>query len=132
MNELVKGQDQALKTVNRQVKSWEAKLADYDALEARLHEAEQRTQSHADVAHLEASLHAARQEGQALMNELDALRANKIPDFEQAMAHRDTMIDDLHAELDEARSAGADTMMQQQLEEQHEMVCALQDALAAE
>ena len=132
MNELVKGQDQALKTVNRQVKSWEAKLADYDALVARLHEAEQRTQSHADVAHLEASLHAARQECQALMNELDALRANKIPDLEQAMAQRDTMIDDLHAELDEARSAGADTMMQQQLEEQHEMVCALQDALAAE
>ena len=132
MNELVKSQDQALKTVNRQVKSWEAKLADYDALEARLREAEQRTQPHADVAHLETSLHTAQQECQALVDELDALRTNKVPNLEDAMAHRDVIIEDLHAELDEARSAGADAMMQQQLDEQHEMVCALQDALAAE
>jgi len=128
MNELVKSQDQALKTVNRQVKQWEAKLADYEQLqeqlrlaEARTHAAEQgqRGDSAApEVVQLEAALRAEQAERLALQAHVDALR--EAPTSDEALRYGDSSsADDVPA-------------LQQQLDEQHEVICELQDALAAE
>ena len=158
MNELVKSQDQALKTVNRQVKSWEAKMLELDVLQEQLRTAEERArqaeaacantgrQECADHEHqihrLERLLHAAKEERDAMHDELDAMRLNESPDLHEAIQHRDNMIQDLRAELADAQTQLEQGMpsdnphqtaqFQQQLEEQHETICSLQDALAAE
>ncbi|WFD20466.1 hypothetical protein MCAP1_002710 [Malassezia caprae] len=127
MNELVKSQDQALKTVNRQVKQWEAKLADYEQLQEQLRQAEvrahaaeqgQRADSAApDVAQLEAALRNEQAERLALQAHVDALReAPRSAD--EALRYGDSSVDV--------------PALQQQLDEQHEVICELQDTLAAE
>lgn len=131
MTELVKSQDQALKTVNRQVKQWETKLADYEQLqeqlrqaEARAHTAEQKQRGDSaapHVAQLEAALRAEQAERLALQAHVDAMREGAAPSSgDEALRYGD--------------SSGADDApaLQQQLDEQHDVICELQDALAAE
>ena len=157
LNELVKRQDQALKSVNTQVKAWEARLRDYDALQARLQAAEQRARAletelerrpaprGADAEELE--VRRARED--QLLAENDALRGELRARGDSLVAGaRDEQIAELRADLEQAereleyvRATGGAPgseegemleRLQRQADEQHETICALQDALAAE
>lgn len=158
LNELVKSQDQALKDVNRQVKSWEAKWAEFEALQARLSAAEARADQ-PDHTECEQALRASREAQHALERDLAVLQERRAFEREQSQRERDAMVDSVRAELAEAEEAletaraelaetqealedarassspspgMADSALQAQLEEQHETLCSLQDALAAE
>ncbi|KOS13603.1 hypothetical protein Malapachy_1781 [Malassezia pachydermatis] len=160
MNELVKNQDQALKTVNRQVKAWEAKWADYETLQAQLADAEARAKAaeeaargqhvDADVQRLEVALQDAQSAQRSMEREMDLAQERHRHAMQQALRERDAMVDGMRADLaatqdalERARampmspslrlSQGQDVQaLQQQIEEQHEAICSLQDALAAE
>ena len=147
MSELLKSQDNALKTVNREVKTWEAKLADYEALHERMLAAEERARRAERAeppggARREAALRRAEDACAAAERERDGL--------ERTLAERDVRgVKDERGELAALREENAalreelataqdavsvpdDAALQQQLDEQHETICALQDELAAE
>ncbi|WFD27891.1 hypothetical protein MNAN1_002899 [Malassezia nana] len=130
LNELLKSQDQALKTVNRQVRQWEAKLADHEQLQEQLRQAEARaaqgtqdTNASEEIERLEAALRTERDERLALQAHVDALRetaTDAAPSSAEELRYGDSSrTEDVSA-------------LQQQLDEQHELICELQDALAAE
>ncbi|PKI82493.1 hypothetical protein MVES_003668 [Malassezia vespertilionis] len=135
LNELVKGQDQALKAVNKQVKGWEHKLQDYDALQEQLHALT------SEIAALRA------QEPSAALAELEARHRAERETWEEQLVgqtdlDRDTLVQDLRADLQDAereivflrRGAASSPALdlQREVDEQHESIGALQDALAAE
>ncbi|WFD02214.1 hypothetical protein MOBT1_000895 [Malassezia obtusa] len=161
LNELVKGQDQALKTVNKQVKAWESKMQSYDELQDKLRAAEERARAaeaaaeaarthepdSTQVEELQAALRTQQLENEALERELTALNeANEHrKDDRDDRDDRDALIEDLRADLQDAEkeieylrtnpeSAETDAMeqLQRQVDEQHETIASLQDALAAE
>ncbi|WFD43757.1 hypothetical protein MPSI1_002421 [Malassezia psittaci] len=160
LNELVKGQDQALKTVNKQVKAWEAKIHDYDALQERLREAEQqaltaqnqlgalgnRSTDQTKLEELEAALRTQQLENEALERELATLsEAQAQASSQGAQDRRDAELQDLRADLQAAeeeidylrsnpQSAEADMIqrLQHQIDDHQETIASLQDALAAE
>ena len=107
LNELVKRQDQALKAVNEQVKRWELRVQDYDALSGALAAAEAR---------------AAAAEAAAPPADVAALE-RELADVHAALADAEHAL---------SAPAEADASLQRQVDEQHETICALQDALAAE
>lgn len=122
LNDLVKGQDQALKTVNKQVKGWETKLQDYDALQEQLRRAEERAAAaeakaaaarpdDARVASLEAKLRSEQANRASLEDELAALRDDtqrqrghqtEVDELHEDIAERDELIDKLRADLIDA------------------------------
>ncbi|KAI3623913.1 hypothetical protein CBS14141_003612 [Malassezia furfur] len=158
LNELVKGQDQALKTVNKQVKAWESKIQDYEALQERLQHAEERARAaeasaeaartersdNAELDELRAALRTQQLENEALEREL-ASRSDAHAREQRDDDERDALIENLRADLQDAEqeiaylrdhpeSADAEALdqLQRQLDEQHETIASLQDALAAE
>lgn len=158
LNELVKGQDQALKTVNKQVKAWESKIQDYEALQERLERAEERARTAeacADAARAErtedteldelrAALRTQQLENEALEREL-ASRSDAHAREQRDDDERDALIENLRADLQDAEQeiaylrdhpesadAAALDQLQRQVDEQHETIASLQDALAAE
>ncbi|WFC95403.1 hypothetical protein MBRA1_002051 [Malassezia brasiliensis] len=158
LNELVKGQDQALKTVNKQVKAWESKIQDYEALQERLQHAEERArtaEARADAARAErrdnteldelrAALRTQQLENEALEREL-ASRSDAHAREQRDDDERDALIENLRADLQDAEQeiaylrdhpesadAVALDQLQRQVDEQHETIASLQDALAAE
>lgn len=135
MNELVKSQDQALKTVNRQVKQWEAKLADYEQLQEQLRQAEARalaaeqgeraiSAAPGDVAQLEAALRAEQTERLALQAQIEGLQQGRA-DTAPSSADEPSRFGDTSSVYDAPA-------LQQQVDEQNDVICELQDALAAE
>ncbi|WFC99864.1 hypothetical protein MYAM1_002610 [Malassezia yamatoensis] len=160
LNELVKGQDQALKTVNKQVKAWETKIQDYDGLQERLSHAEQqaltaqnelealqnRSTNQTKYEELEAALRTQQLENEALERELATLsEAQAQASSKGAQESRDAEWQDLRADLQAAeeeidylrnhpQSAETDMIqrLQHQIDDHQETIASLQDALAAE
>ncbi|WFD31188.1 hypothetical protein MSPP1_002222 [Malassezia sp. CBS 17886] len=161
LNELVKRQDLALKSVNREVKGWETKLQDYEELSARLLRAEEHVQSlEGQLARAEPAGDAADASAVQRLEVQLSERERECADWEahvaelrEEVAHwRDALehgqsahvaelqadLQDAERELAELRANPGDAhgdaveQLQQQVDEQHESLCALQDALAAE
>ena len=126
LNELVKRQDQALKSVNQQVKGWEQRLQDHEELSGALAAAEARADA----------LERQREHDSAAVEQKAAASLHaEVAELERALAAREDELVAAHAALDRAeRELGgrADDSLQRQVDEQHEAICTLQDALAAE
>ncbi|WFD36935.1 hypothetical protein MCUN1_003827 [Malassezia cuniculi] len=136
LNELVKRQDQALKSVNQQVKEWEHKLNAHEDMAGALAAAEARARSAEDNARaLERRLDSAASEAS---RHASAQLESQIGALQRALESRDAELEETRAALDDAEAqlgharGQADESVQRQLDEQQETICTLQDALAAE